>query len=116
MGNWGSGMLRMDGGTWWFDSWEEQKVLGPRDRLYYRIVTKSWAPKPFIPGLQITADGGCSHEIKRHLFLGRKAIPNLDFALKSKDITLSTKVHIVKVMTFPLVMYRCETWTIKRAE
>ena len=65
---------------------------------------------------KITADGGCSHEIKRHLFLGRKAIPNLDFALKSKHITLPTKVQIVQVMTFPLVMYRCETWTIRKAE
>ena len=64
----------------------------------------------------VTADGGCSHEIKRRLFLGRKAMTNLDSILKSRDITLPTKVHIVKAMVFPVVMYRCERWTIKKAE
>ena len=64
----------------------------------------------------VTADGGCSHEIKRRLFLGRKAMTNLDSILKSRDITLPTKVHIVKAMVFPVVMYRCECWTIKKAE
>ena len=67
-------------------------------------------------GSKITADGDCSHEIKRHLFLGRKAMTNLDSALKSRDITLLTKVCLVKAMTFPVVMYRCEGWTIKKAE
>ena len=67
-------------------------------------------------GSKITADGGCSHEIKRHLFLGRKAVSNLDNVLKSKDITLPTKVHIIKVMAFPLVVYKCETWTIRETE
>ena len=65
---------------------------------------------------QITADGDCSHEIKRGLFLGRKAMKNLDSILKSRDITLPTKVHTVKAMVFPAVMYRCESWTIKKAE
>ena len=67
-------------------------------------------------GSKITADGDCSHEIKRHLILGRKVITNLDSILKSRDITLSTKVHLVKAMVFPVVMYECESWTIKKAE
>ena len=65
---------------------------------------------------KITADGDCSHEIKRHLFLGRKVMTNLDSILKSRDITLSTKVHLVQAMVFPVVMYGCESWTIKKAE
>ena len=65
---------------------------------------------------QITAEGDCSHEIKRGLFLGRKALTNLDSILKSRDITLPTKVHLVKAMVFPVVMYGCESWTIKKAE
>ena len=65
---------------------------------------------------KITADADCSHEIKRHLLLGRKAITNLDSILKSRDITLPTKVHLVKAMVFPVVMYGCESWTIKKAE
>ena len=67
-------------------------------------------------GSQITVDGDCSHEIKRCLLLGRKAMTKLDSILKSRDITLSTKVHLVKAMVFPVVMYRCESWTIKKAE
>ena len=67
-------------------------------------------------GSKITVDGYCSHEIKRHLLLGRKAMTNLDSILKSRDITLSTKVHLVKAMVFPVVMYGCESWTIKKAE
>ena len=67
-------------------------------------------------GSKITADGDCSHEIKRHLLLGRKAMTNLDSILKSSDITLLTKVHLVKAMIFPVVMYRCENWTVKKAE
>ena len=67
-------------------------------------------------GSKITADSDCSHEIKRHLLLGRKAMTNLDSILKSRDITLPTKVHIIKAMAFPVVMYRCENWTIKKAE
>ena len=65
---------------------------------------------------KITADGDCSHEIKRRLFLGRKAMTNLDSILKSRDITFPTKVCLVKAMVFPVVMYRCESWTIKKAE
>ena len=67
-------------------------------------------------GSKITADGDCSHEIKRHLFLGRKVMTNLDSILKSRDITLPTKVHLVKAMVFPVVMYECESWTVKKAE
>ena len=65
---------------------------------------------------KITADGDCSHEIKRHLLLGRKAMTNLDSILESRDVTLPTKVHLVKAMVFPVVMYGCESWTIKKAE
>jgi len=78
---------------------------GNSDRLYF-----------FFFGSKITADGACSHEIKRHLLLGRKAMTNLDSILKSRDITLPTNVHIVKAMVFPIVMYGCESWTIKKAE
>ena len=67
-------------------------------------------------GSKMTADGHCSHEIKRCLFLGRKVITNIDNILKSKKITLLTKVHIVKAMVFPVVMYGCESWTIRKAE
>ena len=67
-------------------------------------------------GSKITADGDCSHQIKRLLLLGRKATTKLDSILKSRDITLPTKVHLVKVMVFPVVMYGCESWTIKKAE
>ena len=67
-------------------------------------------------GSKITADSDCSHEIKRRLFLGRKVMTNLDSILKSRDITLPTKVHLVKAMVFPVVMYGCESWTIKKAE
>ena len=65
-------------------------------------------------GSKITRDGDCSHEIKRHLLLGRKAMTNLDSVLKSTDITLSTKVHLVKAMVFPVLMYRCKSWTRKK--
>ena len=67
-------------------------------------------------GSKITADDDCSHEIKRHLLLGRKAMTNLDSILKSRDIALTTKMHLVKAMAFPVVMYGCESWTIKKAE
>ena len=67
-------------------------------------------------GSKITADGDCSHEIKRHLLLGRKVMTNLDSIFKSRDITLPTKVHLVKAVFFPVVMYGCESWTIKKAE
>ena len=67
-------------------------------------------------GSKITADGDCSHEIKRCLLLGRKVVANLDSILKSRDITLPTKVHLVKAMVFPVVMYGCESWTVKKAK
>ena len=67
-------------------------------------------------GSKITADGDCSHEIKRHLLFRRKVMTNLDSIFKSKNITLPTKVHLVKVMVFPVVMYGCESWTVKKAE
>ena len=75
------------------------------------IVTDS-----ILGGSKITVDGDCSQEIKRHLLLGRKAMTNLDSTLKSRDITLPTKVCLVKAMVFPVAMYRCESWTIKKAE
>ena len=78
---------------------------------------KQWKVTDFIfLGSKITADGDCSHEIKRCLLLGRKVMTNLDSILKSRDITLSTKVHLVKAMVFPVVVYGCESWTIKEAE
>ena len=67
-------------------------------------------------GSKMTADGDCSHEIKRHLLLGRKAMTNLDSILKSREITLLTMVHLVKAMVFPVIMYGCKSWTIKKAE
>ena len=70
----------------------------------------------YILGSKITADGDCSHEIKRHLLLGRKAMTTLDRILKSRNITLLTKVFLVKAMIFPVVMYGCESWTVKKAE
>ena len=72
--------------------------------------------KRYFLGLQITADGGSSHEIKRHLLLGRKVMINLDNILKSRDINLPTKSHLVKAMAFPVVTYGCESWTIKKVE
>src|SRR5574339_288386 len=78
---------------------------------------KQWKQSDFsFLGSKITADGDCSHEIKRHLFLGRKVMTNLDSIFKSRDITLPTKVRLVKAMVFPVVMYGCEIWTIKKAE
>ena len=67
-------------------------------------------------GSKITADGDCSHEIKRHLILGRKVMTNLDSILKSRDVTFPTKVHLIKVMVFPVVMYGCDSWIVKMAE
>ena len=85
-------------------SWEidEKTILTARDFIFL--------------GSKITADGDCSHEMKRCLLPGRKAMTNLDSILKSRDITLPTKVHLVKAMVFPVVMYGCESWTIKKAE
>ena len=78
---------------------------------------KQWKLSDFIfLGSKITADGDCSHEIKRYLLLGKKAMTNLDSILKSRDLTLPTKVYLAKAMVFPVVMYGCESWTIKKAE
>ena len=77
-------------------------------------VRKQW--QTIFLGSKITADGDCSHEIKRHLLLGRKVMTKVDSILKSRDITLPTKVCLVKAMTFPIIMYGCESWTIKKAE
>ena len=78
--------------------------------------TMEAATEFILGGSKITADGDCSHEIKRHLLLGRKFITTLDSILKNRDITLPTKVHLVKAMVFPVVMYGCESWTIRKAE
>ena len=78
--------------------------------------TVGTVPDSIFLGSKITADGDCSHEIKRRLLLGRKVMTNLDSIFKSKDITLPTKVHLVKAMVFPVVMYGCESWTVKKAE
>ena len=78
--------------------------------------TVETVPDFIFGGSKITADGDCSHEIIRHLFLGRKVMANLDSILKSKEVTLPTKVHLLKAMVFPVVMYGCESWTIKKAE
>jgi len=78
---------------------------------------KQWKQRQtFLGGSKITADGDCIHEIKRHFHLERKFMTNLDNILKSRDVTLPTKVHLVKAMVFPVVMYACESWTIKKAE
>ena len=79
------------------------------EKLWKQWLTLFW-------GSKITADGDCSHEIKRRLLLGRKLVTNLDSIFKSTDITLLTKVHLVKAMVFPVVMYGCESWTMKKAE
>ena len=83
-------------------SWQIEGETGNRDIIYFG-------------GLQNTADGDCNHEIKRHLLFGRKALTNLDSVLKRRDITLPTKVYIVKAMVFQVVMDECESWTIKKA-
>ena len=81
-----------------------------------RWVNNGNSERLYFGGSKITADGDCSHEIKKCLLLGRKAMTNLDSKLKNRDITLLTKVHIVKAITFPVVMHGCESWTIKKAE
>ena len=83
--------------------------------LHGKQMGKHWLTL-FWGGSKITEDGDCSHELKRHLLLGRKVMTNLDSILKSRDITLSTNVHLVKAMVFPLVMYGCESWMVKKAE
>ena len=89
---------------------------GPITSLQIDGVTVETVSDFIFLGSKITADGDCSHEIKRCLLLGRKVITNLDSILKSRDITLSAKVRLVKAMVFPVVMYGCDSWTIKKAE
>ena len=114
--------------SWW--GWEESEKAGLKLNIQK---TKMMASGPITSrqidggkvetvtnfiflGSKITVDGDCSYEIKRHLLLGRKSMTNLDNVLKSSDITLLTKIHIVKAMVFPVAMYRCDSWTIKKAE
>ena len=94
---------------------QKTKIMSSGSITWLQIDGETVADLIFL-GSKVTADGDCSHEIKRPLFLGRKTMTNLDNILKSRDITLSTKVHLVKAMVFPVVMYGCESWTIKKAE
>ena len=84
--------------------------------MYSRWGNSGNSVRLYSRGSKITTDGGCSHEIKRHLLLGKKVMTNLDSILKSRDITFPTNVHLVKAMVFPVVMYGCESWTVKKAE
>ena len=97
---------------------QETKIMAPRPITSWQIdgETVETVADFILGGSKITVDGDCSHEIKRHLLLGRKVMTNLDSILKSRDITLPTKVQLVKAMVFPVVMYGCESWTIKKAE
>ena len=97
---------------------QKTKIMasGPITSWQIDVETVKTVADFILGGFKITADGDCSHEIKRHLLLGRKVMTNLDSILKSRDITLSTKVHLVKTMVFPVVMYGCESWTIKKVE
>ena len=92
------------------------KASGPLTLWEIDVETVETVSDFILGGSKITADGDCSHEIKRRLLLGRKVMANPDSILKSRDITLPTKVHIVKAMVFPVVMYGCESWTIKKAK
>ena len=94
---------------------QKTKIMAPSPITSWQIDGQTVADFVFL-GSKITADGDCSHEIKRCLLLGRKVMTNLDSILKSRDITLPTKVHLVKAIVFPVVMYGCESWTVKKAE
>ena len=97
---------------------QKTKVMASSSVSSWQIVgeTTQTVRNFILGGSKITADGDCSHEIKRHLLLGRKAMTDLDSILKSKDVTLPTKVHLVKAIVFPVFMYGCESWTTKKAE
>ena len=97
---------------------QKPKIMASGPITSWQIDGQQWKQwlTLFLGGSKITAEGDCSHEIKRHLLLGRKAMTNLDSILKSRDITLLTKVCLVKAMVFPVVVYACESWTIKNAE
>ena len=93
------------------------KIMAPGPIISWQIDGETMETvRDYFFGSEITADGDCSHEVKRRLVLGRKVMTNLDSILKSRDITLPTKVHLVKAMVFPIVMYGCKSWTIKKAE
>ena len=94
---------------------QKTKIMASGPITSWQIDVETVADFIFL-GSKITADGDCSHEIKRRLLLGRKVVTNLDSILKSRDITLPTKAHLIKAMVFPVVMYGCESWTIKKAE
>ena len=97
---------------------QKTKIMASGPITSWEIDGEQWkqCQTLFLGGSKITEDGYCSHEIKRHLLLGRKVMANLDSILKSRDITLPTKVHLVKAMVFPVVMYGCESWTVKKGE
>ena len=103
---------------WGFYNIQKTKIMasGPITSWEINGETVETVADFILGGFKITVDGDCSHEIKRHLFLGRKVMTNLDSILKSRDITLPTKVHLAKAMVFPVVMYGCESWTVKEAE
>ena len=94
---------------------QKTKIMASGPITSWEIDGETMEDFPFL-GSKITADGDCSHEIKRRLLLGKKVMTNLDSIFKSRDTTLSTKVHLVKAIVFPVVMYGCESWTIKKAE
>ena len=97
---------------------QKTKIMasGPHHFMANRWGNSGNSDRLYFLGSKITADGDCSHEIKRHLFFGRKVVTNLDSILKSRDITLPTKVHLIKAMVFPVVMYGYDSWTVKKAE
>ena len=95
---------------------EEISSISQKCHIYSHLTAMETVSDFIFGGSKITADGDCSYEIKRHLLLGRKVMTNLDSIFKSRDITLPTKVCLVKVMVFPVVMYGCESWTVKKAE
>ena len=96
---------------------QKTKIMASDPIISWEIDGKQWKQRQTLfLGSKITVDGDCSHEIKRRLFLGRKVMTNLDSIFKSRDITLTTKVHLVKAMVFPVVMYGYESWTVKKAE
>ena len=99
-------------------NFQKTKIMasGPITLWQIDVETMETVRDFILAGSKITVDGDCSHEIKRYLLLGRKTMTNLDSTLKSRDIPLLTKVHLVKAMVFPVVMYACESWTIKKAE
>ena len=95
---------------------QKAKIMISRPITSWQIDGKQWKQTVILGGSKITVDGDYSHEIKRHLLLGRKVMSNLDSILKSRDITLSTKIHLVNNMVFPVVMYRCKSWTMNKVE